>query len=596
MNNEKNLVDSAIANGLLQDNATKLLEVQNPPWAITITSFIGSWFAIIPIGIFLGVFTYNLFGKPPGSFIMAAACLAVGIFGLRKQTPIFIQHLSFCFVIIGIAFAVFSFEYLKLGEVVFLVWFLVQLTVALSIKTAWVQTILGFGLVVPILLLSLEPLFYSDRGNGYSLDQSFKHFPQIPNAIGLAIAWALWCASEIRLSGKRFIASASALVDGIGVALLLAQVIASRSLFFDFGPSTRQGSADVAHFGEGSFFVFDWVVGIQSMLTVVCCVWAVSWVRRANIHRTIAVRTIAFVCVMYFVLLLFSFFTRDGGVVVVVITAALVTSRFRMLALGILVLLAQLSGFYYALSWTLTAKALLLAVVGLALGSVALAIRTLMRSDVSSDNAAQINAVARSTKDGTRDATELTDKNLIQTMALVFIGGLIALGGVNYDVFKKEQVISNGKRIYIALAPRDPRSIIQGDYMALNFGFDRFVQPLNSQENPKLFQSDVKVVANLNVNGVATVLRLANAVSTEVLAKDEILLPLKYKGNQWVLVTDAFYFPEGQGEPFKKAKFGEFRALADGRALLVGLTDENLMPIVPARIVDSPTEAQPTLR
>jgi uncharacterized membrane-anchored protein len=593
MNNEKKLIDSAVANGLLQSNATQLLEVQNPSWAITITSFIGSWFAIIPIGIFLGFFSYEFFFQPPVSFIMAAACLSIGIFGLRQQTPIFIQHLSFCFVIIGIAFAVFSFIYLQLGEAVFVLWFALQLGVALSVRNAWVQTILGFGLVVPILLLSPELILNSPQSDESRIEEILKSFPQISNAIVLAIAWAFWCASEIRLSGKRFVASTSALVDGIGVALLLAQILASRSLFFDFGPSTRQGSADVAHFGEGSFFVFDWVVGIQSILTVVCCVWAVSWVRRANIDRTIAVRTIAFVCVMYLVLLLFGFFTRDGGVVVVVITAALVTSRFRMFAFGIAVLLAQLSGFYYALSWTLTAKALLLAVIGLALGSVVLAIRTFMRSDVNSDRAAPINATASSIKNGAYDAIELTDKSLIQTMGLVFVGGVIALGGVNYDVFKKEQVISTGQRIYIALAPRDPRSIMQGDYMALNFGFDRFFQLSNSQENPKLFLSDVKVVASLNDNGVATVLRLANAVSTEVLAKDEILLPLKHKGNQWVLVTDAFYFPEGQGEPFKKAKFGEFRALADGRALLVGLTDENLMPIVPARIIDSPTQAQP---
>lgn len=48
---------------------------------------------------------------------------------------------------------------------------------------------------------------------------------------------------------------------------------------------------------------------------------------------------------------------------------------------------------------------------------------------------------------------------------------------------------------------------------------------------------------------------------------------------RWVLVSDAFYFPEGQGQPLQAARFGEFRVLPDGRALLVGLADAQLQPL-----------------
>ena len=89
-----------------------------------------------------------------------------------------------------------------------------------------------------------------------------------------------------------------------------------------------------------------------------------------------------------------------------------------------------------------------------------------------------------------------------------------------------------------------------------------------------------QVVATLDARGVATVRRLAQDGAP--LAAGERLLPVKRLQGDWVLVTDAFYFPEGQGEPFAQARFGEFRALSDGRALLVGLADEHLQPIAPA--------------
>ena len=44
-------------------------------------------------------------------------------------------------------------------------------------------------------------------------------------------------------------------------------------------------------------------------------------------------------------------------------------------------------------------------------------------------------------------------------------------------------------------------------------------------------------------------------------------------------MTDAYFFPEGEGKRFEAARFGEFRVLADGRALLIGLVDGQRRPI-----------------
>lgn len=43
-----------------------------------------------------------------------------------------------------------------------------------------------------------------------------------------------------------------------------------------------------------------------------------------------------------------------------------------------------------------------------------------------------------------------------------------------------------------------------------------------------------------------------------------------------MLVTDAFYFKEGEAQRWEAARFGEFRIDPSGRALLVNLRGENL--------------------
>jgi uncharacterized membrane-anchored protein len=40
------------------------------------------------------------------------------------------------------------------------------------------------------------------------------------------------------------------------------------------------------------------------------------------------------------------------------------------------------------------------------------------------------------------------------------------------------------------------------------------------------------------------------------------------------LASDAFFFEEGQGQTYQRARFGELRVADDGSAVLVGLRDE----------------------
>ena len=53
--------------------------------------------------------------------------------------------------------------------------------------------------------------------------------------------------------------------------------------------------------------------------------------------------------------------------------------------------------------------------------------------------------------------------------ALIVFSALLVLGSVNYSIYAKEYIKSHGEVIYLQLAPVDPRSLMQGDYVALRF-------------------------------------------------------------------------------------------------------------------------------
>jgi len=51
--------------------------------------------------------------------------------------------------------------------------------------------------------------------------------------------------------------------------------------------------------------------------------------------------------------------------------------------------------------------------------------------------------------------------------------GLALLAGINATVWRFEHAMSQGEVVLIELAPVDPRSLMQGDYMRLNYALAR---------------------------------------------------------------------------------------------------------------------------
>lgn len=552
------LVQAAQAEGLLPPSAAEVFDEPSPSWVITALSLLGAQFAVWPLVVFFFLLLGdNVLSKPPVAFTAATILVVAAVVGLRSKLPMFMTHLCFTLMFTGLALLVYSLANTLDFLATLLLLLVLQLGIAMLVRVPWVQRLMGLGAAICFMMIAPGLYVEGSVSAAYVL-------PLKPNSVLLALLWAAWCILEVRLSPSKLARNTAGLADGVGVALLVAVAFGSGAAFMY--SNTRMGSADSDTAGQATLFALNWVVALQVLLTIAAWWWLTKrWALTAPDKR----REWAALTAVYLSLVMFSFFTADGGVVAVVGTAALATGRKRMVGLALLVLLAQLSGFYYALAWPLVNKAGLLVVVGAFLGIFLWALRRQFH-------------IGRAQTAGDPDAPYSATRSSL-TIGFLVTGTALALGAANYDVMKKEQVISGGQKIYIPLAPRDPRSLMQGDYMALNFAIPAEIRnKLNSEGDDHHLQSSI-VVAELDARGVATVLRVTNTPAREALSKVEILLPILRKNRDWTLVTDAFYFPEGKGEPFKQAKFGEFRVLPDGRALLVGLADEQLKPLAPAK-------------
>jgi uncharacterized membrane-anchored protein len=146
---------------------------------------------------------------------------------------------------------------------------------------------------------------------------------------------------------------------------------------------------------------------------------------------------------------------------------------------------------------------------------------------------------------------------------------------VNAMIFGKEKILAEGETMLLQLAPRDPRSLMQGDYMALRYSLANEIR----QKTPEQASIDGRIVVTLDQQGVAQFVRLHDPSTT--LVANERLLRFRKRGNQLRLASNAFFFQEGHGEYYRNARYGELRVSRDGEAVLVGLRDNQYQVLRP---------------
>ncbi|WP_111899590.1 GDYXXLXY domain-containing protein [Aeromonas veronii] len=164
-------------------------------------------------------------------------------------------------------------------------------------------------------------------------------------------------------------------------------------------------------------------------------------------------------------------------------------------------------------------------------------------------------------------------KPVTRQLALL-LSGLAILAGINTTVWRYERAMSSGEVVLLRLAPVDPRSLMQGDYMRLNYEIARELTSRDARATQN--KGSDTLVIRLDVHQVAT---LVADGTPDRLASDERLLQVHQSERQWQIGPDAYFFEEGTGEQYEAARYGEFRLQADGKTLLVGLRDEAYQPI-----------------
>jgi uncharacterized membrane-anchored protein len=161
-----------------------------------------------------------------------------------------------------------------------------------------------------------------------------------------------------------------------------------------------------------------------------------------------------------------------------------------------------------------------------------------------------------------RDSTlKLSNKTRLIILAVTVI---IILGLINFEIMKKEAILTNGVTVLLRIAPRDPRSLLQGDYMALRYAMAGQVATDAQVANI----TDGLIVIELAESGEASFVAIYDG---QPVTDSQTLLKFRRRGESVRLASDAFFFEEGQWETYQPARFGELRVSSDGEAVLIGL-------------------------
>jgi uncharacterized membrane-anchored protein len=155
---------------------------------------------------------------------------------------------------------------------------------------------------------------------------------------------------------------------------------------------------------------------------------------------------------------------------------------------------------------------------------------------------------------------------------LVVLAGIMALAVVNGTIVARERLVTDGRVVLLDLAPVDPRSLMQGDYMALRFRVAAEAMAPGTGPVP----ADGRLVLGVGPDAVGRFRRHDDGTP---LAPDEVRLRYRVRDGVARLATNAYFFPEGQGARYAGARYGELRVAPDGEAILTGLRDAQRHPL-----------------
>jgi uncharacterized membrane-anchored protein len=471
------------------------------PWPMVLLLGLGGWLAAIPLLSAVGILIGNAHDKPALLILVGAILIAVAVMMLRGLPGrLLIEQSAFPGLLAGGSILYWGLR-ISLTESLAAAFMAATTSgVAYGVPQRWLKSVLGA--IAAILLL----LVCNTRNASYGVFWLMLHaeiglwYLAVSQARGRTPGMDAWCAGW------------------------LASVLAGLCVW----------CAVVAAHAEP---LAPWMANTMCALSVTMALAACALMARAfpPLRQPWCMG-------VALTLLVFTWFMPALGGVLLLLAGCLLQARYR-LAVAAGLAAAWVIGFaYYQLSWTLNQKAAVFALAGVII--IALAWRALHTGPGASADTAH-SAMA-----------DTAPRRARTGLAIAVLSVLIACGAV---IWRNETLIANSETVFVELAPADPRSLVQGDYMRLAV---RLPQKLQSGEASAMV---------IGVRDERNIVQLQRMDNRQPLAANELRIALTHKDGRWMLASDAWFFQEGEAKRYANARYGEYRVGKDGRTLLTGL-------------------------
>ncbi|HAT33299.1 MAG TPA: hypothetical protein DCW29_21370 [Janthinobacterium sp.] len=530
------LMRDAIRESILPATASRPADAVLP-WTLVLLCACGVWLVALPLiaALFLG-FGY-LFERGPAPYFVAIPMLLAAVAILRaKICTVYVEQFAFPLLLAGGVLLGWGLFHDVAIRGVALLLALIACAVAWVLPQVWLRRLLGAAAA------ALLAQAWSQRG-----DVLFDAWDRADVWGAWHASLFVWCAAML---AERVALSAgvglrqAAIMDGLAGGWILA-VLGGLAFWsgrgFLSGGFAGGGLNDVG----GNFGRLEWIPpgGAMQADSLALAVLAAAWLAY---HWPLLRR--AWVVGVALVLIGLSYFMPALGALWLILALCVSSGRWLIAAVSALAAAWVIGGFYYHLDWQLAVKAVLLMTAGVVLGALAwLGARSQLRGELGLATEAATAQSARRLRIG------------------VVACALSVLLLANAGIWSKQYLIAHGQPVYLEMATRDPRSLMQGDYMALAFAEPEAVRAALDHWRG---HGRPRVAIKRDARGVASAMRLYQG---EALAADEYLFALTFREGDWILGRDAWFFKEGEAKRWSAAKYGEFRVDADGDALLVGL-------------------------
>ncbi len=509
------------------------------PWPVILLTALGAWLAAVPFFVVAAMWLDGALREPVAALMLGVVLLAGAVAVLRdRQASLFVEQLAVPVMLAALALVAW-------GLIKPLDWrgtagalCLITLGLGVVLPQVWMRVLLGAAAAqLALVSWSTETLWLSNASGLH---------PWL-SLHGLVALWlgSLWW----RRSGALSDALTDALTDigsGWVVSTLLALAWWSGMTFL-LGQQLGSGGLRP----DGALTPWWWSMGGGDVGSAALALAAGGWLawRWPWLRQPWCIGLGMVLCTLS------AFMPALGGVWVVA-AACLVNGRWRLAWFAAVAAVWVVGAFSHQLAWPLATKAGVLVAAGMVLAVLsAWGLRQTSGSVAPSDIKA---------------GWTVPESRRAWAVGLCTLAVLLVANGA---IWQNEALIRDGQAVFVALAPVDPRSLMQGAYRALRFATDEVItrHGLADRED-----APVRLVFKRDAQGVATPHRLHQG---EALAPDELLIQMVRKHGRWLLVTDAFYFKEGEGARWAAARYGEFRVDAGGKALLVGLRGDKLAPL-----------------